>query len=60
MAVPNPTDNPYLAARQEWNERYGSYVKAAATWRTIGIVADHQGVGTHAGPGQHRRARVGH
>ena len=30
-------DNPYLAARQEWNERYGSYVKAAAAWRIVGI-----------------------
>lgn len=39
MAARNPPDNPYLAARQEWNERYGSYVKAAAAWRIIGIVA---------------------
>ena len=30
-------ENPYLAARQEWNERYGSYVKAAAAWRIVGI-----------------------
>jgi type IV secretion system protein VirB5 len=39
MAARNPPDNPYLAARQEWNERYGSYVKAAAAWRIVGIVA---------------------
>ncbi|MDI2076713.1 conjugal transfer protein TrbF [Bradyrhizobium sp. Mp27] len=39
MPAPNPPDNPYLAARQEWNERYGSYVQAAAAWRTVGIVA---------------------
>ena len=39
MPARNSPDNPYLAARQEWNERYGSYVKAAAAWRTIGIVA---------------------
>lgn len=32
-----PPENPYLAARQEWNERYGSYVKAAAGWRIVGI-----------------------
>lgn len=32
-------DNPYLAARQEWSERYGSYVKAAAAWRLVGIVS---------------------
>ncbi len=30
-------ENPYLAARQEWNERYGSYVKAASGWRIVGI-----------------------
>jgi type IV secretion system protein VirB5 len=30
-------ENPYLAARQEWNERYGSYVKAAAAWRIVGV-----------------------
>ncbi|TPL21062.1 conjugal transfer protein TrbF [Mesorhizobium sp. B2-4-9] len=30
-------DNPYLAARQEWNERYGSYVKSASAWRVVGI-----------------------
>ena len=27
-------DNPYIAARQEWTERYGSYVKAANAYRT--------------------------
>ena len=32
-------DNPYLAARYEWNERYGSYVRAATAWRTIGLVS---------------------
>jgi type IV secretory pathway TrbF-like protein len=37
MAVRIPPENPYLAARQEWNERYGSYVKAAAGWRIVGI-----------------------
>jgi type IV secretion system protein VirB5 len=30
-------DNPYIAARMEWNERYGSYVKAASAWRIVGI-----------------------
>ena len=25
--------SPYLAARREWNERYGSYIAAARTWR---------------------------
>lgn len=39
MAVRRPPDNPYLAARQEWNERYGSYVKAAAKWQMVAITA---------------------
>lgn len=38
MAARTPPENPYVAARQEWNERYGSYVKAAAAWRIVGIV----------------------
>jgi type IV secretion system protein VirB5 len=37
MAGTKPPENPYLAARQEWNERYGSYVKAAASWRIVGV-----------------------
>ncbi|MEO3388904.1 conjugal transfer protein TrbF [Mesorhizobium sp. CAU 1741] len=37
MAGRIPPENPYLAARQEWNERYGSYVKAAASWRIVGV-----------------------
>ena len=32
-------ENPYLAARQEWNERYGSYIRAAQTWRVVGLVS---------------------
>ena len=37
MARQTTPENPYLAARQEWNERYGSHVKAAAAWRIVGI-----------------------
>lgn len=37
MAARTSPDNPYLAARQEWNERYGSYVRAAHTWRIVGV-----------------------
>ncbi len=42
MAGHNPLDNPdtanpYFAARNEWNERYGSYVRSAAAWRIVGI-----------------------
>ncbi|KPF41401.1 conjugal transfer protein TrbF [Rhizobium sp. AAP43] len=39
MAAQRAPDNPYLAARQEWSERYGSYVKAAATWRAVGLLS---------------------
>ncbi|WP_376743779.1 conjugal transfer protein TrbF [Ensifer canadensis] len=39
MATNHVPENPYLAARQEWSERYGSYVKAAAAWRTVGILS---------------------
>lgn len=29
----NTPENPYLAGRREWNERYGSYIAAARTWQ---------------------------
>ncbi|MGM4884563.1 MULTISPECIES: conjugal transfer protein TrbF [Rhizobium] len=38
MAANSAPESPYLAARQEWSERYGSYVKAAAAWRLVGIL----------------------
>lgn len=38
MATNRPPDSPYLAARQEWTERYGSYVQAARAWRIVGIL----------------------
>ncbi len=28
-----PSSNPYMAARQEWLERYGSYIARASQWR---------------------------
>lgn len=33
--------NPYLDARREWNERYGSYISRAKNWRlmALGILA---------------------
>ena len=37
MAKGKYPDNPYLAARLEWNERYGGFVKAAKTWRIVGM-----------------------
>ena len=30
---PKTPDTPYMAARREWNERYGDHVKAAHHWR---------------------------
>lgn len=33
------TPSPYLAARREWNERYGSYIAAARSWRMAAFCA---------------------
>lgn len=30
--------DPYLAARQEWDERYGSYVSSARSWRLFALL----------------------
>ncbi|MDR2503325.1 MAG: type IV secretion system protein, partial [Deltaproteobacteria bacterium] len=32
-------DNPYLAARREWLERYGDYVAQAHNWRVMALTA---------------------
>ena len=32
-------ENPYLAARREWNERYGDYIAQARNWRLAAILA---------------------
>ncbi|PRD43713.1 conjugal transfer protein TrbF [Phyllobacterium phragmitis] len=37
MAKHKAPENPYLAARQEWNERYGSAIHAARSWKIVGI-----------------------
>lgn len=31
------SENPYLAARREWNERYGSYIARARTWQIVAM-----------------------
>jgi type IV secretion system protein VirB5 len=31
------TPTPYLDARREWNERYGSYIAAAETWKNYAL-----------------------
>jgi len=36
---PQPkVENPYLNAREEWLERYGSYISRAAQWRTVAFI----------------------
>ena len=42
----NPSDdtrgggeNPYLSARREWNERYGSYIAQAHSWRLVSLLS---------------------
>jgi type IV secretion system protein VirB5 len=35
----DPGLSPYLAARQEWNERYGSYIAQAYAWRLTALIA---------------------
>src|SRR5947208_15889899 len=32
-------DNPYLNARKEWDERYGSLIKRAQNWRAAAVLA---------------------
>lgn len=41
MSTPNqkPTENPYIAARTEWNERYGDYIAQAKQWRITALAA---------------------
>src|SRR5579872_2387181 len=31
--------NPYLAARREWDERYGEFITRARNWRTIAVIS---------------------
>lgn len=31
--------NPYLDARREWNERYGSYIAQARNWRFVAVIS---------------------
>jgi type IV secretion system protein VirB5 len=32
------THNPYLAARREWDERYGDFIKHARNWRVVALI----------------------
>lgn len=31
--------NPYLDGRREWNERYGSYISQAKSWRMVAVIS---------------------
>src|ERR1700757_4890064 len=31
--------NPYLAARREWDERYGEFITRARNWRTVAMIS---------------------
>lgn len=42
-------DSPYLAARREWNERYGDYIQSAKTWRMVGALGLLIGIVSTAG-----------
>ena len=37
LSTPKAPESPHLAARREWNERYGDYIKREAAWRTLAI-----------------------
>ena len=36
-------DNPYIAARHEWDERYGGLITRARNWRTAALIAGATG-----------------
>ena len=36
---PVETYNPYLAARKEWDERYGEFITRARNWRTVALIS---------------------
>src|SRR5579864_4469720 len=40
-AKPKPVEiyNPYLAARREWDERYGEFITRARNWRTVAMIS---------------------
>ena len=39
MATTSKTLNPYTAARQEWDERYGDLISRAKHWRLIAFLS---------------------
>ncbi len=49
MSSTDQTTSPYLDARREWNERYGSYVAQARNWRAAAFFALVLAAGAVAG-----------
>lgn len=39
VEVTHDLESPFLAARREWNERYGDYIAQAKNWRLAAIVS---------------------
>ncbi len=37
--VDRPMESPYVSARREWNERYGSYIARARTWQMVALAS---------------------
>jgi type IV secretory pathway TrbF-like protein len=37
--IERPMESPYVTARREWNERYGSYIARARTWQLVALAA---------------------
>lgn len=35
---PQKSKDPYVLAREEWNDRYGDYIAQAKNWRTVAIL----------------------
>lgn len=39
MSKENTIESPYVAARREWNERYGSYIARERTWMIVALLS---------------------
>ena len=36
--VPQKPKDPYVLAREEWNDRYGDYIASAKNWRSVAVI----------------------
>ena len=48
-AKPGKSENPYLAARREWDERYGNLITRERNWRLIALLCAASSLVTVAG-----------